>query len=228
MRVSHVRVIDNGALNTLDCKMSIKVSIVEDDDGIRESLSVIINGSDGFRCVSKYPNAEDALRDLPRIKPDVVLMDINLPKMSGIHCVRKLKDVCPATQTIMLTVYEDSDSIFDSLSAGANGYLLKRTPPAKLLEAIDEVYRGGSPMTTSIARRVVQSFHQMGRSAREDENLTKREEEVLSYLAKGYRYKEIADQLFISVETVRSHLHRVYEKLHVRSRTEAVVKFLGK
>src|SRR2546426_9209572 len=137
MRVSHVRVIDNGALNPLDCRMPIKVSIVEDDDGIRESLAVIINGSDGFRCVSKYPNAEEALRDLPRIRPDVVLMDINLPKMSGIHCVRKLKDLCPATQTIMLTVYEDSDSIFDSLAAGADGYLLKRKPPAKIFQGDD-------------------------------------------------------------------------------------------
>jgi DNA-binding NarL/FixJ family response regulator len=208
--------------------MPIRVSIVEDDDGIRESLAVIVAGSEGFRCVSRHRSAEDALRDLPAAKPDVVLMDINLPKMSGINCVRKLKELLPSTQTLMLTVYEDNDSIFDSLAAGASGYLLKRTPPARLLEAIDEVHKGGSPMTTSIARRVVQSFQTMGRSTREEENLTPREEEILSYLAKGYRYKEIADQLFISVETVRSHLHRVYEKLHVRSRTEAVVKFLRK
>ena len=208
--------------------MPIRVSIVEDDDGIRESLAVIVAGSEGFRCVSRHRSAEDALRDLPAAKPDVVLMYINLPKMSGINCVRKLKELLPSTQTLMLTVYEDNDSIFDSLAAGASGYLLKRTPPARLLEAIDEVHKGGSPMTTSIARRVVQSFQTMGRSTREEENLTPREEEILSYLAKGYRYKEIADQLFISVETVRSHLHRVYEKLHVRSRTEAVVKFLRK
>src|ERR1041384_1175748 len=208
--------------------MPIRVSIVEDDDGIRESLAVIVAGSEGFRCICRHRSAEDALRDLPAAKPDVVLMDINLPKMSGINCVRKLKELLPSTQTLMLTVYEDNDSIFDSLAAGASGYLLKRTPPARLLEAIDEVHKGGSPMTTSIARRVVQSFQTMGRSTREEENLTPREEEILSYLAKGYRYKEIADQLFISVETVRSHLHRVYEKLHVRSRTEAVVKFLRK
>ncbi len=215
-------------MNGVDYGMPIKVSIVEDDDGIRESLAVIVAGSEGFRCVSKHRSAEDALRELPAAKPDVVLMDINLPKMSGISCVRKLKELLPSAQTLMLTVYEDNDSIFDSLAAGASGYLLKRTPPAKLLEAIDEVHKGGSPMTTSIARRVVQSFHKMGRSEREEENLTPREEEILSYLSKGYRYKEIADQLFISVETVRSHLHRVYEKLHVRSRTEAVVKFLKK
>ncbi|MBX2990379.1 MAG: response regulator transcription factor [Bacteroidetes bacterium] len=208
--------------------MTIKVAIVEDIDGIRDGLSTLINGSDGFRCVSAHPNAEAALASFSAVKPDVVLMDINLPNMSGIQCVRKLKAISPSTQIIMHTVYEDAENIFESLQAGASGYLLKRTPPAKLLEAIMEVHAGGSPMSSTIARKVVQTFHQQGRSKSEQENLTPREEEILAELAKGFRYKEIADNLFIGVETVRSHIHKIYEKLHVRSRTEAVVKYLQK
>jgi DNA-binding NarL/FixJ family response regulator len=206
----------------------IRVSIVEDDESIREGLRAIINGSQGFACVSAHASAEDAMAHLPDVQADVVLMDINLPKMSGIQCVRHLKQRQPSAHVLMLTVYEDGDSIFDSLAAGASGYLLKRTPPAKIIEAIQEVHAGGSPMSSGIARKVVQSFHRMGLSQQEGENLTKREEEILALLARGYRYKEIADELFISVETVRSHLHSVYEKLHVRSRTEAVVKYLKK
>jgi DNA-binding NarL/FixJ family response regulator len=208
--------------------MSIKVAIVEDDEGIREGLAAILGGSEGFRCVGAYRTAEEALSALPRLNPDVILMDINLPKMSGIECVQRLKESPSRTQVLMLTVYEDTTSIFDSLAAGASGYLLKRTAPAKLLEAIQEVHRGGSPMSADIARKVVDSFRRMGPSPLEEENLTKREQEILSCLAKGFKYQEIADQLFISIETVRSHLHRIYEKLHVRSRTEAVVKYLRK
>jgi DNA-binding NarL/FixJ family response regulator len=161
-------------------------------------------------------------------RPDVLLMDINLPAMSGIDCVRKLKDIDPSLQVMMVTMYEDSQQVFKALEAGASGYIVKRTPPGKLLEAIREVHQGGSPMTMQIARMVVQSFHQLGNSLDDSSNLTKREQEILSYLAKGLRYKEIADALFISVETVRSHLRRIYEKLHVRSRTEAVLKYLHK
>lgn len=189
---------------------------------------MLINGSEGFRCIASYSNAEDALRELPTKMPHVMLMDINLPKMSGIECVRMLKARRPEIQIMMLTVYEDDEQIFRSLAAGASGYILKKTPPVKLLEAIQDVYNGGSPMSSQIARRVVETFHAIGPSSREMENLTKREHEILSYVAKGYRYKEIADVLFISVETVRTHLRNIYEKLHVRSRTEAVLKFLQK
>jgi DNA-binding NarL/FixJ family response regulator len=166
------------------------------------------------------------LKEIPRHPPDVVLMDINLPRMSGIECVRRLKAALPATQIIMLTMYEDDHCVFDSLTAGASGYLLKRTPHAQILEAIQDVHQGGSPMTSSIARRVVRA---VGEAASSDlAHVSPREEEILTLLAKGYRYKEIADALHLSVETIRTHLRRIYEKLHVSSRTEAVVKFLGK
>jgi len=206
--------------------MSITVSIVEDDNEIRESLEILINGSEGLKCLNTFKNAESALFNIPREKPNVVLMDINLPGMSGIECVRKLKEEIPDLNILMLTVYEDSKRIFESLTAGASGYLLKRTPPSEILGAIKEVNSGGSPMSGQIARMVVNSFHRMGMSHDEKENLTKRETEILTLLSKGYKYKEIADNLFISVETVRSHLRHIYEKLHVRSRTEATVKYL--
>ncbi|MGB2868662.1 MAG: response regulator transcription factor [Bacteroidota bacterium] len=208
--------------------MPIKVSIVEDIADIRESLATLINGSHGFSCISSYGTGAEALSSLLRDKPDVVLMDINLPDTSGIDCVRELRNRGADFQVLMLTMYEDSDQVFKALAAGASGYLLKRTPPAKLLEAIHEVLHGGSPMSMQIARMVVQSFHSMGKSSDEKMNLTRREEEILAHLAKGLRYKEIADALFINIETVRSHLRRIYEKLHVRSRTEAVVKYLQK
>ncbi|MBI3191043.1 MAG: response regulator transcription factor, partial [Pedosphaera parvula] len=153
---------------------------------------------------------------------------INLPNMSGIDCVRKLKEIMPSVQILMLTMYEDSDQIFNSLTAGASGYLLKRTPPAKILDAIKEVRNGASPMSGKIARIVVQYFHKVTAAAPDKEKLSKREEEILELLAKGYRYKEIADSLSISFDTVRSHLRNIYEKLHVSSRTEAVVKYLAK
>jgi DNA-binding NarL/FixJ family response regulator len=208
--------------------MPISVSIVEDDEGMRDSFAVLIEGSPGFRCVSTHASAEDALRQIPLRSPDVVLMDINLPRMSGIECVQKLRAELPQLHVLMLTMYEDSDLIFKSLTAGASGYLLKRTPPAKLLEAIEEVHRGASPMSGKIARVVVQYFHNLRSQSPESERLTSRENEILELLAKGYRYKEIADQLKISFDTVRSHLRNIYEKLHVHSRTEAVVKYLNK
>jgi DNA-binding NarL/FixJ family response regulator len=206
--------------------MSITVSIVEDNEQLRATLARVINRTDGFRCPSHYANAEDAVKDLPQVKPEVVLMDINLPGMNGVECVRHLKQLLPQTQVIMLTVYEDTDNIFNALAAGAAGYLLKRTKSAELLEAIREVHRGGSPMTTHIARKVTQSFQKAGPSARPTENLSQREQEVLDCLSQGFLYKEIAEKLGISYETVHTYIRRIYEKLQVRTRTEAVAKFL--
>ena len=206
--------------------MPIKVSIVEDNDQIREGLSVLINGSTGFQCVATYPTAENALKYLPAHKPDVVLMDIQLPGMSGIECVRELKRLLPDLQIMMLTVYEDDDNVFKSIVAGASGYVLKKTPPSELLDAISDLHNGGSPMSDRIARKVVQAFQQMGKSSKETENLTERESEILSYVAKGYQDKEIAEKFFLSPETVRTHLRNIYKKLHVRSRTEATLKYL--
>ena len=206
--------------------MPITVSIVEDSDKLRETFVRVLNRADGFRCVSQYANAEDALKDLPQVKPDVALMDINLPGMNGVECVRQLKKIAPEIQVMMLTVYEDTENIFDALAAGANGYMLKRTAGRELLEAIREVQRGGSPMTTHIARKVVQSFQRSAAAAAETESLSEREQQVLDLLSRGLIYKEIADKLGISYETVHTYIRRIYEKLQVRTRTEAVAKFL--
>jgi DNA-binding NarL/FixJ family response regulator len=206
--------------------MPISVSIVEDSDKFRETLARVLNRAEGFRCLSNYPNAEDALKALPHDKPDVVLMDINLPGMNGVECVRQLKAATPAIQVMMLTVYEDTENIFNALAAGASGYMLKRTARDELLEAIREVHRGGSPMTTHIARKVVQSFQRAAPAASPTEALSPREQEVLDCLAQGFLYKEIAEKLSISYETVHTYIRRIYEKLQVRTRTEAVAKFL--
>jgi RNA polymerase sigma factor (sigma-70 family) len=206
--------------------MSITVSIVEDSDKLRETLMRVLNRAEGFRCVSQYANAEDALKDLPQAKPDVVLMDINLPGMNGVECVRQLKKIAPEIQVMMLTVYEDTENIFDALAAGASGYMLKRTAGKELLEAIQEVKRGGSPMTTHIARKVVQSFQRSAAAAAQTESLSEREQQVLDLLSQGLIYKEIAEKLGISYETVHTYIRRIYEKLQVRTRTEAVAKFL--
>jgi DNA-binding NarL/FixJ family response regulator len=208
--------------------MSIRVSIVEDNNRVRASLAKLIELSDGFKCVSEHSTGEEALAALPKSKPDVVLMDINLPGINGVECVRQLKPSLPGTQVMMLTVYENTELIFQALSAGATGYLLKQTPPAELLAAVREVHGGGSPMTGHIARKVVASFQQAGLSAAEFENLTPREKEVLDHLAKGFLYKEIAEAMGISYDTVHTHIRKIYEKLHVRSRTEAVAKHLGR
>jgi DNA-binding NarL/FixJ family response regulator len=206
--------------------MPITVSIVEDNDKLRATLARVLNRAEGFQCVSDYPNAEDALKDIPKIKPEVVLMDINLPGINGVECVRLLKQQIPTLQIMMLTVYEDTENIFNALAAGASGYMLKRTPQAQLLDAIREVHRGGSPMTTHIARKVVQSFQRTEASLAETGSLSEREQQVLDLLAKGLIYKEIADKLGISYETVHTYIRRIYEKLQVRTRTEAVAKFL--
>lgn len=206
--------------------MAINISIVEDNDDLRGTLARVLGRAEGFACVGQHASAEEALAGIPRERPDVVLMDINLPGMNGVECVRRLKQVMPELQIIMLTVYEDTENIFNALAAGATGYMLKRTPRAELLTAIQEVKRGGSPMTTHIARKVVQSFQRTSTSASATENLSAREQEVLDYLSQGFLYKEIAEKLGISYETVHTYIRRIYEKLQVRTRTEAVAKFL--
>ena len=209
--------------------MPITVSIVEDNEQLRGTLARVLARAEGFQFLGEHASAEAALENLPKEKPGVVLMDINLPGMNGVECVRKLKQMLPETQVMMLTAYEDTENIFNSLAAGASGYMLKRTPRAELLEAIREVHRGGSPMTTHIARKVVQSFMKpfaTPSAGAATEELSTREKEVLDLLSQGFMYKEIADKLGISFETVRTYIRRVYEKLHVRTRTEAVAKAL--
>jgi len=206
--------------------MPIKVAVVEDDEGIRSSLAALIRRAPALRLAGDYPDAETALKDIPGRPPDVVLMDINLPGLNGVECVRQLKTALPAVQFLMLTVYEDGDSLFNSLKAGASGYLLKRTASARLLEAIRDVYAGGSPVTPQLARRLVQYFSRLGDGDSPLSRLTPGERDFLDQLANGYAYKEIADRMKISIDTVRSYVRTVYEKLHVHSRTEAVVKYL--
>jgi DNA-binding NarL/FixJ family response regulator len=206
--------------------MATTVSIVEDSEQLRGTLARVISRADGFQCVSQYGTAEAALEALPRDRPAVVLMDINLPGLNGVECVRRLKQALPNTLVIMLTAYEDTENIFNSLAAGASGYLLKRTSSAELLAAIRDVIQGGSPMTAHIARKVVQSFQKAGPSPQTTENLSQREQEVLDLLSQGLIYKEIAEKLGISYETVHTYVRRIYEKLQVRTRTEAVAKFL--
>jgi DNA-binding NarL/FixJ family response regulator len=207
--------------------MSISVSIVEDDSEVRATMAKLINGSPGYACVSQHDTAENALREIPKIKPNVTLMDINLPGMDGVECVRRLKPLLPATQIIMLTVYQNTENIFNALAAGATGYLLKQTPPAELLTAIQNVHVGGSPMSSHIARKIVQSFQQPSTALPGDQSLSPREVQVLDLLAKGYLYKEIAEKMQVTYATVHTHIRHIYEKLHVRSRTEAVAKHLG-
>jgi len=202
---------------------SIKIMIVEDDQAVREGLRTLINGSDGFNCPVACASAEEALEQIQVHEPQVVLMDINLPGMNGIECVVCIKNTWPEIQVMMLTVFDNTDEIFKSLTAGATGYLLKKTPPARLLEAITELHNGGSPMSGEIARKVVQTFSRPVNHKIPDTILTPREEEILSYLSKGFLYKEIAAELFISIETVRTHIRKIYQKLQVRTRTEALL-----
>ena len=208
--------------------MPIRVSIVEDSRGTRESLSELLGRAEGMQCVGAHQDGEEALQQIPLEQPDVVLMDINLPNMSGIECVAQLKKTLPKTQVLMLTTYEENDLIFESLRHGASGYLLKNMPSSELIQAIEQVHAGGAPMSMQIARKVVNHFRLIKEPQSEMEKLTRREHEILVLLAKGYLYKEIGEQLGIALSTVRAHLHTVYEKLHVQSRTEAVVKFLSR
>jgi len=205
----------------------IHVVIIEDIREIREGLQMLIDSSDGFACSKTFANAEQAIAELPTLCPDVALMDIHLPGINGIEAVRKLKNLCHGTQFIMSTIYEDDENIFESLKAGASGYLLKKTAPSKILDAITEVYSGGSPMSSQIARKVIASFQHKD-SIDETNILTPKEKEILKQLSKGLRYKEIADEMKISIETVRSHARKIYEKLQVQSRTEALNKVYGR
>jgi DNA-binding NarL/FixJ family response regulator len=208
--------------------MPITVSIVEDNPGTRKSLVNLLTGDTSIRCLGAYATGEAALRGIPVEKPEVALVDINLPGMSGIECVAQLKAKMPELCVMMLTTYEEDDLIFNSLRAGATGYMLKNTTPAELVHAIEQVRAGGAPMSMNIARKVVQHFQKIPKPRSEVEELTKREHELLALLAKGLFYKEIAEQLGITVNTVRTHVHSIYDKLHVQSRTEAAVHFFGR
>jgi DNA-binding NarL/FixJ family response regulator len=206
----------------------IRVAVVEDDSFIRQRVSEDIVGTPDFSLVCSCRSAEEALEKLPVTQPDVVLMDIGLPGMKGTECVRQLKVLLPGVQVLMVTVYEDSQQIFEALLAGASGYLLKRTQRAELFDAIRQVHQGGSPMSGHIARKVVQHFHRLGQQGKEMECLSKREREVLDYLSQGLAYKEIAETLHLSIETIRMNVKRIYGKLHVHSRGEAVAKYFRK
>lgn len=207
--------------------MSLKVAIVEDDARWRTNVEWLLRETDGLEFVGSFGSGEDAVRDLPTKRPQVVLMDINLPKMSGVECTRQLRSLLPETQIVMLTVYDDSDRIFQALQMGASGYLLKRASADEILQAIQDVHRGGAPMSAYIARKVVQSFQRETPSTKTDEVLSKRESEVLGYVARGYSDKEVADALGLSPSTVRSYLKSIYGKLHVHSRTQAIMKANG-
>lgn len=208
-------------------KELIAVSIVEDLKEIREHVKRTIENAADFLCLSAYSNAEDALQEIPVFKPHIVLMDINLPGISGIDCVRKLKEKCPDMQFMMFTIYEDNEQVFEALEAGASGYLLKNTPHENILEAFKELYHGGAPMSTQIARKVVAAFRKAAPESNEA-GLSPREQEVLHLLSKGFLYKEIGDKLNIATGTVRQHIHKIYEKLHVQNRTEALNKYYGR
>jgi len=207
--------------------MDINVAIIEDQLEIRESLATLLRGSFGFSLAATYENAEDAMEQLPAIDPHIALVDIHLPGKSGIIAVKALKKVCPNTLFMMVTAFEDNENIFNALKAGATGYLLKTTPPAKILEAITDLAQGGSPMSAQIARKVVASFNALKQVNAELEKLSGREQEILNLLSKGFRYKEIGDKLFVSTETVRTHISNIYQKLQVNSRTDALNKVYG-
>jgi DNA-binding NarL/FixJ family response regulator len=205
--------------------MAITVSIVEDHPGTRERLVALLS-EPGLRCSGAYPTAEEALVGIPLDPPDVAMVDINLPGINGIELVRRLKAELPSLNVLMVTTYDETDLIFNSLRAGATGYILKSAPATELIHAIEQIHAGGSPMSMPIARKVVSYFSQVRKRSPDVEKLSKREYEVLSLLAEGYRYKEICSALNISMSTVRTHIRRIYQELQVESRTEATVKFL--
>lgn len=204
----------------------IDVVVVEDNDTIREGLKVLINGTEGYSCVAAYPKCEIMIKSIRKLNPNVLLMDIGLPGMSGIEGIKQVKALLPDVTILVLTVYEENELIFDALCAGASGYLVKKTPPSKLIEAIKEAYEGGAPMSSHIARKVIDIFHKKNQSDTNSDmqTLTSREKEILGKLVEGNSFKAIADSLFISVETVRFHFRNIYKKLHVHSQSEAVIK----
>lgn len=208
--------------------MSITIAIVEDDPRIRSTLATILSRDPDCWCNGEYGTAEDALMQIPEVLPDVVIMDINLPGMNGVECVRKLAKLSPNSHILMLTVFNDTETIFDALRAGAVGYLTKPVRAAQLLSAVHDVIGGGAPMTSSIARMVVQSFQKLPPTGTEGDGLSPREREVLEHLSKGYLYKEIADMMQVSYSTVRTHIERIYGKLHVQSRSQAVARYFGR
>lgn len=205
----------------------ITVAIVEDDAGIRQSLEWLLKSSPQFLCVASCRSAEEALRVLPGTMPEVILMDINLPVLSGIECTKRIKELLPKVQVVMITVYDDADRVFNALRAGASGYILKRAAPERILQAILDVHAGGVPMSGEIARKVLGAFREPAPAPDDQENLSRREQEVLELLSQGCANKEIADKLSISIDTVTWHLRHIYGKLHVRSRTQAALKYLS-
>jgi DNA-binding NarL/FixJ family response regulator len=211
----------------MDSEM-IKIIITEDNDTIREGLALLINATDGMSCLAQYTNCEDMLADIKNHQADLILQDIGLPGMSGIEGVKKIREMLQDIIILMLTVYEDEDNIFESLKAGANGYLLKRTSPAQLIDAIKDAFSGGSPMSSNIARKVVNYFQQSKKVKQTESDLSAREKEILNSLAEGNSYKLIADSLFISIDTVRTHIRHIYKKLHVHSQSEALSKAFKK
>lgn len=205
----------------------IRIAIVEDDKELLKGISTTLSLSDEVELLSTFTNAEDFLIDAEKLNPEITLMDIGLPKLSGIECMKKLKLLFPKMQFLIWTTFEDDEKIFDALKAGASGYILKTATAQQLVQAICELHNGGSPMSSSIARKVIASFH-APKIKQSEYNLTNRENEILEFLAKGYRYKEIAEKIFVSIETVRSHVHHIYEKLQVSSRTDALNKVYRK
>ena len=208
--------------------MSISLAIVEDLAEVREGLKQFISLNPQLTVLAAFPTAEEAMYELPRLNPDIVIMDINLPGMNGIECIRQIRKRCPHTQFMMFTVYENDEKVFESLKAGASGYLLKNTGLLQLIEALEELHAGGSPMSANIARKVVKLFQEEHADVEPALELSKRENQILQLLSRGLLYKEIADQLGISVSTVRQHIHKIYEKLHVQNRTEAINKAFRK
>jgi DNA-binding NarL/FixJ family response regulator len=204
--------------------MKKSVVVVEDDQRLRKQLAEILRSAPDIECLATYASGEEALKSIPALDPDIVLMDIRLPGMSGIECVTKLKKIDPTLQILMVTIYEDSERIFKALKAGASGYLLKSSPPSQLLDSVRDVFAGGAPMSSQIARKVVQHFYLLGPTPLQEENLSPREQQVLGLLASGFIYKQIADQLNIGVETVRTYVKNVCQKMHVRNRLEAIAK----
>lgn len=204
--------------------MSISIAIVEDLTEVREGLKQFLSLSPEFKVLDTFATAEEALYDIPKLKPDIVIMDISLPGMNGIDCIRQVKDKSPATQFMMFTVYENDEKVFEALKAGASGYLLKNTGLIELVEALQELQNGGSPMSSNIARKLVTVFRQQETESRNVESLSNRENEILQLLSRGLLYKEIAEKLLISTGTVRQHIHNIYHKLHVQNRTEAINK----